>query len=64
LTVPAGVDPTGTRDVIVREEIRRAAEFAANARNTAVALQLDIIARRTTSSEFDITTGNFENEDD
>jgi hypothetical protein len=49
---------------ILRTELRRCAEFASSARNTATAMRLKIMAAKQGLDDFDLMTGELEDADD
>jgi hypothetical protein len=60
----ANKDEPGDEVAILRTELRRSAEFAEHARNRAVALELAILARREGIDDFDMVTGEQEEQGD
>jgi superfamily II DNA or RNA helicase len=64
LVLPAeSADDPGDEVSILRTELRRSAEFAEHARNKAIALKLNILARRHGIDDFEIATGEIEEQD-
>jgi superfamily II DNA or RNA helicase len=60
-SAPSNDDGTMT---ILRTELRRCAEFASSARNTATAMRLKIMAAKQGLDDFDLMTGELEDADD
>jgi superfamily II DNA or RNA helicase len=60
---PVGDEEDRGESAIVRVELRRSAEFAQYARNTAVAMELRILARRQGIDDFDLAVGEIEGDD-
>lgn len=65
LVLPAGGgEASGDETAILRTELRRSAEFAQYARNKAVGLELAVLARRHGIDDFDLFTGEQEEQYD
>ena len=65
LVLPAvSESDSGGDNAILRTELRRSAEFAEYARNRSVALELSILARHHGIDDFDVVTGEQEEQDD
>lgn len=65
LVLPAlSGDEAGDETAILRTELRRSAEFAQYARNKAVGMELSILARRHGIEDFDVVTGELEENND
>jgi superfamily II DNA or RNA helicase len=65
LVLPAvSGDESGDETAILRTELRRSAEFAQYARNKAVGLELAVLARRQGIDDFDLVTGEQEEQVD
>ena len=65
LVLPAlSGDEAGEETAILRTELRRNAEFAQYARNKAVGMELSILARQHGIDDFDVVTGELEENND